>query len=241
MIIYEIDFSEQTPATHEEARVADRANDAPHRRTEPAITVPPFERDDVVTWDGRFDGRVCAVYPQSVHGGGFLHIEITRSNDERMKVGQHTTIALSYAKKVDPGELVYNLHFEHEEVQACKDHGEWMYMRTLSDVLQVRELLAVEEAKVEMEAWRLSNGEWLEWQTSGDSAALLDADLNADMDEQREVESAWLRSLTPPQEHESLGDWAGRQPQRPFGRGCRAYMQHLYDRLARDGAIEETP
>jgi hypothetical protein len=117
-----------------------------------------FAPDDIVTWDGSFDGRVCAVYPMSQFGNGFLHIEITRTTRDSLPVGRHTTIALSYAKHVTD-----RVAFAPGEVERCKAHGSAAYEAMAADAEQVRILARA--------AWIRTLPPYLHGESIGDYAA----------------------------------------------------------------------
>lgn len=205
-------------------------NDAPRRRTERAITVPPVDIDgpmieeygldvgDSVAWGGHFFTvtDVCAYGVLVTGGDGLDYIHRSQFNGGR-------------AVKVPP-----KTAFTPTEVEAAKTHGSALYEQAALDCDQARELLAVEEAKAEMEAWRLNNAEWLDWLRDSDHDGMNARAVAAFADEER----AWLDTLTPPREGETLGDWVARMPARtpgPFE--GREYMQHLFDKLSRNEVV----
>lgn len=193
---------------------SDLTNDA-FRRTEPAFVAPRQgvrrlpEVGMVTPWGtiSRFDW--CAA--EVVLDGGA----------ERL--------SFEYLKAWINGDLQWT----PSEVERCKDHGVAGYACMAADCDQVRELLAVEEAKAEMEAWRLNNAEWLDWMTDSDGAGMLCEEAKHDHAEQLDHRDRWLRDLTPPQPFDGLGDWWARQEPGPLRTQTKEYMQYLFDKLSK--------
>lgn len=182
--------------------------DAPRRRTEPAITVPPFYFIPIA-W-------------QRIDHGHYIEWRSTDGTSAYQVGGSWHS--------VPPERHVWS----SAEVESAKAHGSAAYACMAADCDQVRELLAVEEAKAEMEAWRLRNAEWLDWLRDSDHDGMNTRAVAAFADEER----AWLDALTPPHDGETLGDWVARMPPRfpgPFE--GREYMQHLYDKLGKGEVV----
>lgn len=211
------------------------------RRTEPAITVPPLGElawvDPLpgmyVQWklsNGKVEhGRIVSVedgcfttdFGQRVHQSMWRHVEVI-DDPEHIDGVTYTVSAIEA--------------FTPTEVEAAKTHGSAAYACMAADIAQARELLAVEEAKAEMEAWRLRNGEWLEYVTDSDGAGEQEQ-LNRDaLEAERVRHEAWLRGLEPPKPGETLGDFAQRAGIDSWyvhSIGGRVHLQWLMDRLAR--------
>lgn len=212
--------------------------DAPRRRTEPAITVPPVYRWE----DVRIGDVICDDEPESDGNmrvtrivNDCVTVEVLRRPGVEQRwhrsLWEKASCVTLVARQHDPRPL-----WLPHQVESILQHGSAAYACMAADCDQVRELLAVEEAKAEMEAWRLSNADWLDHYCDSDATG----DLARQGIEYREQFVArwesWLAALTPPAEGATLGDWAAAQPDPPM-KWSREYMQHLYDKLAKGEVV----